>query len=145
MSKELPQNFIENYTGLKSELKENRTNLYEMLEKMKFYRKRIVDILPEVDETKDFRNKKYDKFLMRENMIAMSEVIKTELAIRQAVETSIKSEADMVKKYIENYKVEDTQKELSNEEIQELMHMIKNNNEHLNNTNTPENVVPMRA
>lgn len=138
------QNFIEDYSGLKNELKTNRTNLYEMLKKMKSYRERIEDILPDVGEVKDFRNKKYDKYLMRENMIAMSEVIKTELAIRQAVETSIKSEADMVKKYIENYKVEDNEKELTNDQIMHLMNVIKTKDED-EELNVYPNVVPING
>ena len=76
---------------LLEELKDNRINLHDMLADLTEFRKNLDVILP---KTTDFRQ----KHLIAERMKTITEIIKSELAVRGQIDSSIKMETDIRRK-----------------------------------------------
>lgn len=82
---------VEKLFLLLDELSENRSNLHKMLGDVVGFRKIIDELLP----------KKIDyklKYLLPERIKTVTEVIKSELAIRKQIDESVKMEVELRKK-----------------------------------------------
>ena len=84
--------------GLLKELKVNRENLHDMIKDVVGFRTKMDKLIPTTKEGKlDFKN----RFVLAERMKTITEVIKSELAIRNQIDSSIKLETDMRRRSVE--------------------------------------------
>lgn len=76
---------------LLKELKDNRVDLHEMIDTISTFREKVDTLLPEKVEYRQ-------RHLMVERMKNVTEIIKSELAVRKQIDESIKLETDMRRK-----------------------------------------------
>jgi hypothetical protein len=113
--------------SLIEKLSKNRDGLEDTLETITHIRKRINLLLPvdNSEEKSNFRNKGYQKFIEQENMKYTTEVIKTELEVRRAIENSIKNEIDLRKKLDPSSFEDKESEEAGTDSLNEFLSKIK--------------------
>ncbi|MCK5018593.1 MAG: hypothetical protein KAS32_16150 [Candidatus Peribacteraceae bacterium] len=77
--------------NLINEIEENRKALHEMIGDIKGFREKMEVLLP---SKVDFKQ----KWLLQERMKTMTEIIKSELAVRKQLDDSVKLESDLRRK-----------------------------------------------
>lgn len=109
----------ERYTNLISELEENRKRLYDMLEPISKVRNNIEKIMPTEN---DYRN----KFSLENKMKTIASIIGTELDVRKEIDSSIKNQAELIKKQEDIKKEDESIDNVQILQIAKMMHGEKN-------------------
>lgn len=112
--------------NLIDELSNNRNQMKDMLNTISSFRKRINEFLPEPapEDKMNFRDKKYNKYLMTESMKTVTEILKTELDVRKTLEASIKNEIELRRKVNEDEFIQRKEKDIDNEFLTRMIKEI---------------------
>jgi hypothetical protein len=85
---------LSNVEELIEDMKQNRGEMYDMLDDIKSFRKTLHILLP---DKVDFKN----RFILENKMKVLSSVLDTELSIRKQIDSSIKDEIGLRSKHLE--------------------------------------------